>query len=383
MDLTAQVEIAEITQPEGVSHEVSGEVPGEVPREVPGEGSGSKLVWWTRRKRKAKSVDQEQPPRPSMGNSSQVVPQEEVIGEIEQKESSLDVSVDKKTISISAEIAQTPADATDLTVAVTSATKKTVPGAVPTVDEFPQMPMETCIVEITQPEEAPQNLSAKETLVENTLVEETPVENMVKETTQDRIKDGPHRKKLSVDISVEEVVETPTIDEDINKTITAPDNREVATDATSAEHSVAHEEALAGISDDDLASMSNEEKEALSHGYESVEVEGFIGVINAQPNPAYKGLPISIAYTLRNVSCDNPDDFIVQIYVVNPDTDIIYDTLEVPVKCSRGTFSMGGFVIFTTSYETYVYRLIMQIVSKKRKTAHLLADIPLEIKSIY
>jgi hypothetical protein len=240
------------------------------------------------------------------------------------------------------------------------------------------MPKEAGIVEITQPAEVPQNLSAKETLVE-----ETPVENIVKETTQDKTKDGPHREKLSVDISVEEVVKNPTVDEDIEKVITALDKGEAAADATSADDSVAREEALAGISDDDLASMSNEEKEALSHGHESVEVEGFIGVINAQPNPAYKGLPISIAYTLRNVSSDNPDDFIVQIYVVNPDTDVIFDTLEIPVKCSRGTFSMGGFVIFTTSYETHVYRLIMQIVSKKTKTAHLLADIPLEIKSIY
>jgi hypothetical protein len=313
-----------------------------------------------------------------MGISPQIAPQEEALGEAAQKESSLDVSVNKKTISIPAEITKTPVDATDSTTSVTSATKRTVLESAPTVDEFPRMPIETGIVEITQPEEVPQNLSAKEALLE-----ETPVENIVKETTQDRIKDGPRPKKLSVDISVEEVVKTPTVDEDVDKIIAALDDGEVAADATSDEDSVAHEEPLAGISDDDLASMSNEEKEALSHGHESVEVEGFIGIINAQPNPAYKGLPISIAYTLRNVSCDNPDDFIVQVYVVNPDTDIIYDTLEIPVKCSRGTFSMGGFVIFTTSYETYVYRLIMQIVSKKTKTPHLLTDIPLEVKSIY
>ena len=150
-----------------------------------------------------------------------------------------------------------------------------------------------------------------------------------------------------------------------------------------AEDSVAPEEALKGISDDDIASVSDEERAAMSSDHDTVEVEGFIGVINAQPNPAYKGLPISIAYTLRNVACDDPDNFIVRITVTNPDMGTIHETFETPVKCRKGTFSIGGFVIFTTSYETCAYRLNMQIVSKKTKTAHPLAGIPLEIKAIY
>jgi hypothetical protein len=61
----------------------------------------------------------------------------------------------------------------------------------------------------------------------------------------------------------------------------------------------------------------------------------------------------------------------------------IHETFETPVKCGKGTFSIGGFVIFTTSYETCAYRLNMEIVSKKSETAHLLTGIPLGIKAIY
>jgi len=111
-------------------------------------------------------------------------------------------------------------------------------------------------------------------------------------------------------------------------------------------------------------------------------VAGFIGITNAQPNPTYKGLPISVAYTLKNVACDDPNDFVMQIIVMSSDTDKIYETFETPVNCRKGTFSMGGFVIFTTSYETCIYRLNMQIISEKTKTSHLLTSIPLEIKSI-
>lgn len=148
------------------------------------------------------------------------------------------------------------------------------------------------------------------------------------------------------------------------------------------ESSVVPKKALEGISDDDIASISEEERAAMLRDDNSVEVAGFIGAINAQPNPAYKGLPISIAYTLRNIACNHQDDFIMQIIVINPDTGIIYEILETPVKCLKDTVSMGGFVIFTTSYETCTYRLNMQIVSEKTKTSHLLTGISFEVKSI-
>jgi hypothetical protein len=240
---------------------------------------------------------------------------------------------------------------------------------------------------------------------------EPSMEVALKTTPREMVLEEVLREKPSVDISLEEAIVQPVVDETMDEIITELAKQEVAT-ATKitaameggeeacetitvkkpigysesyifAEDSVAPEEALEGISDDDIASVSEEERAAMSSDYDTVEVEGFIGVINAQPNPAFKGLPISIAYTLRNVACDDPDNFIVRITVTNPDMGTIHETFETPVKCRKGTFSIGGFVIFTTSYETCAYRLNMQAVSKKTKTAHPLAGIPLEIKSIY
>jgi hypothetical protein len=220
------------------------------------------------------------------------------------------------------------------------------------------------------------------------------------------------REEPSVNVSLEETIRHPAINKTKGEIISELDKQEVAT-ATKvtatiegtkeevcktiteekpidqsesyifAEDSIAPEEAPKDISDDDIASISEEEREAMSGDHDTVEVEGFIGVINAQPNPAYKGLPISIAYTLRNVACDDPDNFIVRITVINPNMSTIHETFETPVKCGKGTFSIGGFVIFTTSYETCAYRLNMEIVSKKSETAHPLTSIPLGIKAIY
>jgi hypothetical protein len=345
LDLTAQEEITEVTQPEKVRHVVPDEVPQAVSQEVSEERSGSKLVWWTRRKKKTKQTDQEQFSGPSMELSSKIAPQEKALMETGQKRPSVE---------------------------------ETVVECISSVDELSRMSIETDAAEATQPEEVPRELSGEETLAE-----EVSIETVVEKNTQKKIKDGLHRKKLSGDASFEKAVEAPAVDESTEKIITAPDNWEVAADITSTVGSVTREEALEDISDDDLASMSDEEKKAMSHGHDSVEVEGFIGIINAQPNPAYKGLPVSIAYTLRNIACDNPDDFILQIIVIDPNTGAIYETFETPVVCNKNTFSMGGFVIFTTTYETHFYRLNMQIVSKKAKVSHLLVDIPLEIKSIY
>ena len=223
---------------------------------------------------------------------------------------------------------------------------------------------------------------------------------------RDEVLEETHQKELSADVSVEEITEYRTMHEIITGLNKQKKSADVAVDIESEQeagaaiieekpidYSESHVLAdgsvvprgatLEGISDDDIASISEEERAAMSLVHDSVEVAGFIGVINAQPNPTYKGLPISIAYTLRNISCDDPDDFIVQIVVINSDTGIVYETFETPANCRKGTFSMGGFVIFTTSYETCVYRLNMQVVSEKTKISHLLTGISLEIKSIF
>ncbi len=364
--MSVETGIADTTQPEDVSQKVSE------------EGSGSKLLWWTRRKRKPNRAYQEQLSEPSMGASSQTVPQEGATEEAHEKGPFGGGFVTDETVFIPSEEIQTLATTTDLTKASASAPEETVVEDVSSINKLPQMSIKTGIARVMQDKEAPQRLS-----VVKAPVKKTPIETTVKEMTQEKIKEVPRREKLSVDSFAEEAVETPPVDETIDKIITALNNLEVTADVASIEDSVAHEEVPEGLSDNDFASLSDEEKAAMTRGRDSAEVEGFIGIVNAQPNPAYKGLPISIAYTLRNVTCENPDDFFLQIAVVNPDTGISHDTFETPVKCLKDTSSMGGFVIFTTSYETYVYRLTMQIVSKKEKMPHLLADLPLEIKAIF
>jgi hypothetical protein len=263
------------------------------------------------------------------------------------------------------------------------------------------MPSPEDILKITAHQEV-----LEETLQAKPLKPSTSIEATPEITTQEEVVEGALQKEISADASVEEITEYRAMheiitgfnkqnnfadaaaaiggtEEEVCETIIGEKLLDHSESYIFTEDPVTPEGVPEGISDNDIASISEEERTAMSRDHNSVEMAGFIGIINAQPNPAYKGLPVNIAYTLRNVACDNPNDFIVQIIVVNPDTGIIYETFETPVKCRKGTFSMGGFVIFTTSYETYTYRLNMQIASEKTKTSHLLTGISLEIKSIF
>ena len=192
-----------------------------------------------------------------------------------------------------------------------------------------------------------------------------------------------------IELAIEEIIKSSTTDPALDEILTEIDKQTASMHAVTAVESEGEagkpitEGQPVGISDDAFASLSDEEKAAMLDDHDTVEVAGFAGIVNAQPNPAYKGLPISIAYALKNLACDDPNDFMLRITVTNPDTGAIHETFEAQVTCIKGTFSMGGFVIFTTSYETSMYRLTMQIISEKTKTSHLLIDIPLEIKSIY
>lgn len=146
---------------------------------------------------------------------------------------------------------------------------------------------------------------------------------------------------------------------------------------------VTPEETPEDIANYDIASLSDEERAAMSSEDDMAKAAGFEGSVNAQPNPAFKGLPVTIAYHLKNVACEDPSDFIIQIIVVNPDTGTIHETFESPITCAKNTFSIGGFTFSTSPYEAYIYTISMQIVSKMTKSAHFLDDIPLEIKNIF
>jgi hypothetical protein len=136
-------------------------------------------------------------------------------------------------------------------------------------------------------------------------------------------------------------------------------------------------------SGDDAIFLSDEETEALSRGNSSVEVSGLTGLVSAQPNPVYRGLPVTLVYSLTNVACDELDDLFLQIVVTNTGKGVTQETFEVPVKCPKGTSQIGGFVVSTISYEERLYRVDMQIVSGKTKTSQLLVSTQLGINSIF
>jgi hypothetical protein len=137
------------------------------------------------------------------------------------------------------------------------------------------------------------------------------------------------------------------------------------------------------VSENTGAVLSDQEREAMAPDDNTSEVEGFMGILSAQPNPAFKGLPITITYNLKNVSCDNPDDLLLQLIITNPDTDTVHETFEAPINCEKGFFAIGGFTLPTSSYEPNIYKVTMQLLSKKTKISHPVAETPLQIKSIF
>ena len=145
-------------------------------------------------------------------------------------------------------------------------------------------------------------------------------------------------------------------------------------------------EAIAGKSDEtesmsEMFCLSDHEMQAIALGSEALEVSGLTGFVRAQPNPVYLGLPVTLAYTLTNVSCDDPDDLLLQIVVANPDKSTAQELFEIPTDCPRGRSSIGGFIISTIPYEARLYRINMQVVSKKTRTSKLLLSTHLETKA--
>lgn len=137
------------------------------------------------------------------------------------------------------------------------------------------------------------------------------------------------------------------------------------------------------VSENTKATLSDQEREAMAPDDNTSEVEGFMGILSAQPNPAFKGLPITITYNLKNVSCDNPDDLLLQLIITSPDTGTVHETFETPITCEKGFFAIGGFTLPTSSYEPNTYKAIMQLFSKKTKIPHPVTETPLQIKSIF
>ena len=336
VNIVSDTTALEISQPQEISDDVL--------QEPPGEEQQLKLQWWKLRKRKQKDTQPE------------------------------GLAVDTSVVKT-----QTPVVAAEPTAALTfTSEEKTVVSEESSAEEQPFKPSLSAAVEQTGPLPAhpkQPSVSSPEAAPET--------------TAQKKIAGSTQEEEEPIELAIEEIIKSSTADPALDQILTEIDKQTASIHAVTAAEGEGevNKTGTKGqpveVTDDAFASLSDEEKAAMLDDHDTVEVAGFVGIINAQPNPAYKGLPISIAYALKNLACDDPGDFMLRIKVTNPDTCAIHETFEAKVACIKGTFSMGGFVIFTTSYETSMYRLTMQLVSEKTKTSHPLTDIPLEIKSIF
>ncbi len=265
------------------------------------------------------------------------------------------------------------------------------------IEELPVAPVEVIVTETIQPEKAQLEPTPNKSrsklkwwLTRRKKTKETPQEKLlepiVSEDTEQVI--SPEHQEQSIKSPVESI---PQIT--VQKEVPNEAHNEVPPVESSAEEVVKHNsvdevsaapsKVLENASDHIIPSTSDQENEIKPHDeYNSMEVEGFMGSFNVQPNPAFKGLPITVTYRLRNITCDNPKDLFVQFTIVNPDTATVLEFFDEPIRCSKGTFSTGGFTFATKSYEADVYRINMDIFSYKTKKSHLIADTSLEIKNI-
>jgi hypothetical protein len=353
----------EISQPQEFSEEAL--------QEPPGEEQQLKLQWWKLRKRK-----QAQPEGLAVDTSA-VKSQIPVV--IAEPKATFTSSPEEKTVVSESSSAKEFSSAPEETVISPKPSQKTLfkskqtaedeqssgPSVNDTVEQTGSLPKHPQQPLKSPPEAAPEAAAQKKTA-------------------------GPTQEgEELIELAIEEIIKSNAADPALDEILTEINKQTASIHAPISfggkeEHSktVTAEEPLESA-DDAFASLSDEEKAAMLDDQDAVEVAGFVGIVNAQPNPAYKGLPVSIAYALKNLACDDLKDFILRITLTDPETGAIYETFETKVACIKGTFSMGGFVLYTSSYETSVYRLMMRIVSEKTKISHLLTDIPLEIKSIF
>ena len=327
---------------------------------------------------------------------------------------------------VPAEETQAPTIALDSSEAALLASLDLTPEAEALADQFPCVSFAIDMAKPPQQEESSQEPSQcvapieidQEGVVQQDLEEdlchEQPTESLVQDTpeipAQDKAAGEARAEELSLEVSIEAAVEHPLVDYDLIQTPSEPYGHEGPADVMipveDGEHVIPEaiiKESFTDYPENETVAeivvtpedtgetepvegtifLSDEEIGALSRGSSSVEVSGLAGFVSAQPNPVFRGLPVTLVYSLTNVACDDLDDLVLQIVVTNPDKGLTQEMFEVPVKCPKGTSSIGGFVVSTISYEEPLYRVGMQIVSGKTKTSQFLVSIHLGINPIF
>ena len=101
-----------------------------------------------------------------------------------------------------------------------------------------------------------------------------------------------------------------------------------------------------------------------------------IGTINAQPNPVYQGLAVSISYSVSNEADNDLKDLTVNIVIINPDTEEVKKTFEAPTKARKGTSVAGSFILSTAIFEPRVYTAVLQVAQSKKEAPKVYSEHP-------
>ena len=107
-----------------------------------------------------------------------------------------------------------------------------------------------------------------------------------------------------------------------------------------------------------------------------------VGTINAQPNPVYQGLAVSISYSVLNEADNDLKDITVNIIIINPDTGEVKKTFEAPAKARKGASVAGSFILSTAIFEPRVYTAVLQVAQSKKETPKVLASTYFEVRLI-
>jgi hypothetical protein len=123
-------------------------------------------------------------------------------------------------------------------------------------------------------------------------------------------------------------------------------------------------------------------KEQISNSSIIEVAATLVGTINAQPNPVYQGLAVSISYSVLNEAHSDLQDLTVSIIIINPDTEEIKKTFEAPAKARKGASVAGSFILSTAIFEPRVYTAILQVAQTKKETPKVLASTHFEVRLI-
>lgn len=108
--------------------------------------------------------------------------------------------------------------------------------------------------------------------------------------------------------------------------------------------------------------------------------EGLRGTLTTQPNPVYQGGDETTTYTVTNFGNQDITNLNVKVFVVNPETQEIKQTLETTVNIPMNNTLAGNFIFSTVNLTPRTYIAILQVSSATMAQPKTLASATFEVK---